>query len=191
MWPVLWASLLTAAGALIFVYCYFVRGERAKSKADAPQPSIYPWVEFWTRLTTPLVVMVSLMGGHPAIAPLTPHSPFFFAGYAVAALGLLLLMWAMHALDRHFSHCCRAAVPKEVIRHGPYAYVRHPIYTANLLLMVGLLIATASPWLAFNLVLQTIFFVRSAHREETALREHFPEYSEYQTHTWRFFPPVW
>ena len=56
-----------------------------------------------------------------------------------------LAWWSAHALGRHWSLEARVRDDHELVTAGPYAFVRHPIYTA----MGGLLLATTlalAPW---------------------------------------------
>ncbi len=64
---------------------------------------------------------------------------------------------------------------------GPYAIVRHPIYSAVILGFIGLSIRGANP-IAFALSLLLIpFFYGKTRHEERLLVAHFPEYGEYQS----------
>ena len=74
--------------------------------------------------------------------------------------------------------------------NGPYAHLRHPIYTANLVLLLGFFIATGSLWLLINCGVLFAYYRRAAMYEETALMGQFPDYSEYVSRTGRFFPAI-
>jgi protein-S-isoprenylcysteine O-methyltransferase Ste14 len=84
--------------------------------------------------------------------------------------------------------------PKErspLIQHGIYARVRHPLYTAVMLISLGWgLIWQSWPALVVALV-QVPFFVAKARHEERWLREKFPDYADYAKRVPRFVPRFW
>lgn len=90
----------------------------------------------------------------------------------------------------------RTAFPKPnpdsaLIRHGIYARVRHPLYTAVMLLSFGWAFIWQS-WIAFAVtVAQVPFFVTKARHEERWLREKFPDYVDYAERVPRFVPRLW
>ena len=65
-------------------------------------------------------------------------------------------------------------------RHGPFALVRHPIYTGVILGFVGLAIKGANPIAGLLAVGLVPFFYAKAGYEEHLLGERFPEYADYQ-----------
>ncbi len=79
-----------------------------------------------------------------------------------------------------------------MVMSGPYAYVRHPIYTGVLLGMIGTMIATSPMMLVGWPLIAFVFFGISAIREERDMLRAFPEqYGEYMAHTKRLVPFVW
>ena len=76
----------------------------------------------------------------------------------------------------------------ELVQHGIYARVRHPLYTSVMLASLGWALIWQS-WPAFLLALVLIpFFHAKARREERWLREKFPGYREYEKRVPRFLP---
>jgi protein-S-isoprenylcysteine O-methyltransferase Ste14 len=61
----------------------------------------------------------------------------FFTGAAIVAAGLLFAIWARRYLGRNWSGTVTLKQDHELIRTGPYRYVRHPIYTGLLIAFVG------------------------------------------------------
>jgi protein-S-isoprenylcysteine O-methyltransferase Ste14 len=80
-----------------------------------------------------------------------------------------------------------------VISTGPYARVRHPMYSSTLLMMVFAPVALGSWWAALPMLLLTPpFLVLRIRDEEAALLEELPGYREYtQETTYRLIPGVW
>lgn len=65
-------------------------------------------------------------------------------------------------------------------RHGPFALVRHPIYTGVILGFLGLAIRGANPVAALLAAGLIPFFYAKAGFEERLLVSRFPEYTDYQ-----------
>jgi len=71
-----------------------------------------------------------------------PHGVWsFWSGAAVTAAGLLFSVWARRHLGKNWSQAVTLKEGHELITSGPYALVRHPIYTGLLLGFVGSAIA--------------------------------------------------
>lgn len=59
------------------------------------------------------------------------------AGICVIWAGILLRGWAIVTLGRFFRRDVQVAADQAVVRSGPYAAIRHPAYTGNLLMYAG------------------------------------------------------
>ena len=112
-----------------------------------------------------------------------------WAGVTLTGVGVALAIWARWHLGQNWSDKVVLKVDHELIRSGPYAYFRHPIYTGVLLAVAGSALAIGE-WrgiLAFAL-LATNYYVKAA-REERILSEKFgPEFVEHKRNTWFFLP---
>ncbi len=74
---------------------------------------------------------------------------------------------------------------------GPYAYVRHPMYLALLLVAAGACIGYATPWRWIVLVALTVVLDRKARIEESGLAALHKGYADYARRTRRIIPYVW
>lgn len=106
---------------------------------------------------------------------------------AVLALGLVAMLWALGALGSNISVVPQA---REVVTHGPYSRVRHPLYAAELVNGVGLCMATTGPWPWLVLTALLCFQVLRARREEALLSRELPGYDEYRRRTPMLVPAV-
>lgn len=126
------------------------------------------------------------------ILPITDHpAGVRAAGCAVFFLGILTTIISRRQLGRSWVDLEEAQIlpTHELVTHGIYRYIRHPIYTADLLLFVGLQLALNS-WLVLGVIpLLPILFWRTT-REEIQLSAAFPGYAEYQGRTKKFIPFV-
>lgn len=76
----------------------------------------------------------------------------------------------------------------QLTQHGPYRWIRHPMYSAVLLLGIAL-VGNHFTWLRLlMLFILTIDLVMKLTVEERLLHAHFPGYAEYHKQTWRLMP---
>jgi protein-S-isoprenylcysteine O-methyltransferase len=109
------------------------------------------------------------------------------------ALGLAIRWWAIVTLGRFFTVDVTIEKDHELVKRGPFKYVRHPSYTGVLLAFVGWAL-TLRNWAAILVVLVPIFiaFVRRMSVEEEALRGALGEnYAAYMRRTKRLIPGVY
>jgi len=79
-----------------------------------------------------------------------------------------------------------------VISSGPYASVRHPMYTASMILYVATPLALASSWGLVPAAVLVAIIVWRLVDEETYLARHLPGYTDYQSRVrMRLVPGVW
>ncbi|MBV9273056.1 MAG: isoprenylcysteine carboxylmethyltransferase family protein [Verrucomicrobia bacterium] len=102
-------------------------------------------------------------------------------GLAFTAAGLCFAVWARMHLGKYWSGRITLKVNHQVIQTGPYAWVRHPIYSGLILALFGtaLTLGTISAFAGFAFMV--ISFVRKLKIEETWLCSQFgAEYEAYQ-----------
>lgn len=102
--------------------------------------------------------------------------------------GLALHWWARFHLQQFYGERVEFQPGQYLVESGPYAYVRHPIYTSFFMCALGLLMVNLS--LPALLVAGYLFvdFTLAARREELLLRESLPGYGNYMVRTPRFLP---
>jgi len=81
-------------------------------------------------------------------------------------------------------------VGAELITRGPYHYVRHPMYTALVIMMVGIAGYNGHLSNGIGAVGVAVVVVRKALLEEDFLSAVFPQYPVYKARTARFIPYV-
>ena len=101
--------------------------------------------------------------------------------FALMAASIVLAFWAVHMLGKQWSLAARLVEGHELITAGPYAMVRHPIYTAMLGMLVGSAIAISQwPALLGAVVLFLLGTTMRMHAEETLLLAEFgDDYRDY------------
>jgi protein-S-isoprenylcysteine O-methyltransferase Ste14 len=114
-----------------------------------------------------------------------------WVGAAIFVLGLVVAMVGRVQLGRNWVDLEDAQVRpgQSLVEHGLYRYIRHPIYTGDLLLVIGLELALNS-WLVLGAALLAAVVVRRTLVEEALLAEQLAGYRAYCTRTKRFIPLV-
>jgi protein-S-isoprenylcysteine O-methyltransferase Ste14 len=132
-----------------------------------------------------LAAFVLLAGPVPSSwlgAPLLPRSSgLAWFGVGLIAAGLVFACWARVHIGRNWSGVVTVKQDHVLEQGGPYAIVRHPIYTGLLLALLGSAVAR-DDWrgvLAFAVALAGL--VRKLRLEERWMTERFPrEYPGYR-----------
>jgi protein-S-isoprenylcysteine O-methyltransferase Ste14 len=79
-----------------------------------------------------------------------------------------------------------------VISTGPYAWIRHPMYFAGLLMLAGIPIALGSGWSVVLVLLLLPALIWRLQDEEMFLARNLPGYADYQRAvTYRLLPRIW
>ena len=113
-------------------------------------------------------------------------------GIAITAFSLFLSVWARVHLGKYWSGKITLKEGHRLIRTGPYAWVRHPIYTGQLFGAVGTALVLGKWQGVVALVLLVSAYARKILLEEKYLREHFgPEHEAYRAEVKTIIPFVW
>ena len=112
-------------------------------------------------------------------------------GAAIYTVGLATAIAARVQLGPNWSDIEATGAPRDqrLVSFGLYRFVRHPIYTGDLLLLLGLELALNS-WLVAGAGVLAAFVIHQAMREERILTASLPGYDAYTKRTWRFIPFV-
>ena len=117
---------------------------------------------------------------------------FRWVGVVVGLATLPLLYWVLSSLGRNISETFLTKGDHQLVTHGPYRWVRHPLYTAATIAFLALGLVAAN---AFILVMGVVIFAAMAllvvPREEAELMDKFGEaYDVYRQRTGALVPRV-
>lgn len=169
-----------AAGHRVVIsiaYCinaalFLMRGP-AVAHGSGLQPRLIAFLGSW--MITPIPLL-----------PLTWRPDWLLA---TTTVGLTLVyafaIWALLTLRRNFSVFPEA---RNLVRHGPYALVRHPLYAVYIAAYVLVALPYIGPAAIVLAGLGIAGEVLRARHEERVLRGAFPEYGAYAEVTPRFWP---
>lgn len=136
-----------------------------------------------------LLIAVAVLGfvgsRKPRDAVVFPCSLVFLTASAACAIA------GLTALGRNLTPFPKPSAKSQLVQHGIYRLVRHPLYLSIMCGAIGWsLIRQSWPALAVSLVL-TLYLDAKARREERWLREQFPDYADYQRRVSRFVPWIY
>ncbi len=118
--------------------------------------------------------------------------PAFFSGIALMILGSILRRYCWRVLGDYFTGDVRIREGQRVIQSGPYRWVRHPSYTAALLIFTGIGIALAN-WISVAVLVASSSFAytyRALAEEKVLLAGLGEPYAEYMKNRKRFIPYI-
>jgi len=134
----------------------------------------------------------------------TLYSPDFFCrviaagvvntlGLLTAWAGIMVRLQAKRTLGRFFTGHVNILQDHQLIKHGPYRYVRHPGYLGAILFYTGLPLAVGHLYGLLMLTLPSLAaYLYRIKVEEEALLEAFRDaYRQYQQRTARLIPFIW
>ncbi len=121
------------------------------------------------------------------LPPVEPSPERTIPSLVLMIVGILFSLFALASLGRCFGIFPEA---RGLVRHGPYRYVRHPLYLGEIISSAGLVLPALSPASAGLFLLFVALQYARAILEERALAEAIPEYAEYRQHTWRIIPGI-
>jgi protein-S-isoprenylcysteine O-methyltransferase Ste14 len=122
-----------------------------------------------------------------------PHNFHFLVagGAMIQACFLLLAVWARRHLGRNWSAEVRIGVGHQLVRSGPYKFLRHPIYSAMLGMFLGTAIASSQYHALLGVAILILAYLRKSRLEDQILAQTFSrEYEDYRRDTWALMPFV-
>lgn len=115
------------------------------------------------------------------------RSKFIFIPFFVLFLFWLYVVLSAFFVNREITN--NAQTISNVVTHGVYSRVRHPIYAANILLGLSIAIMCPSVWVIVSVIWAALIFIAFAHLEEEVLEERFgKKYLTYKLKTPAFIP---
>ena len=110
---------------------------------------------------------------------------------ALSCVGLAFSIWARFTLGRNWSGTVTLKEGHELIERGPYRFVRHPIYTGLLVMIIATALAMGHIIGFLGVVLAFLSFWIKLGYEEKVLLNQFPDqYAAYQKRVKRIIPSV-
>jgi len=183
---------------LVFVWAFWpefrvLREARLAQRsidADARDPSYGPLV-MGQRIAMFVAILVAVF--LPRVGMRDHRVTVFLAGLLVMIVASLLRRHCFRMLGRDFQGAVTVRPDQPVVERGAYRVLRHPSYSAAILLHIGFVLSFSN-WvsLAIILIFVTPLFVYRIGVEERALQDRLGNvYASYMTRTSRLIPGVW
>ncbi len=118
----------------------------------------------------------------------TPSLLQTLIGTSLVVLGTAFSIIAVGTLGRSFSIMAEA---RRLVTRGVYSIVRHPLYLAEEIAVLGIVVQVFSLPAVLLLTLHVAIQIRRMENEETVLKNAFPEYETYMVQTRRLIPGVY
>ena len=115
-----------------------------------------------------------------------------YTGLALTIAGLAFAIWARFYLGRNWSARVTIKKDHELVRTGPYAIVRHPIYSGFIFALAGTVLGFGEIRALLGFVVAIVGIVLKSRLEEEFMSEQFgEEYSRYRQNVKSLIPFVW
>ena len=178
--------------AIVAIRGYYFRRARKASGEVTYDPD--DWQPRLRRIFgIPFVILLVAFATRPSLlnfAELSLPVSAQWMGVILGLLAVLLMFWVQEALGENFDVRLHVREEHTLVTHGPYRWVRHPMYTTVFIWGTSILLLTRN-WLTGGLVLlfPLIIVATRVAKEEAAMLETFgDEYERYLAHTGRFLP---
>jgi protein-S-isoprenylcysteine O-methyltransferase Ste14 len=114
-----------------------------------------------------------------------------FFGLAIFIVGAILGVWAItHNKLGNFNIQPKLREGSKLITTGIYTWVRHPMYTSVIMMMLGFLVSTPTIIEALLWLILVAVLLLKAKREESLWLEHDEAYEAYKNSTKLFIPYI-
>jgi len=113
-------------------------------------------------------------------------------GTALTITGFVLSLWARFYMGSQWDAYISLKMNYKLLRTGPYAIVRHPIYAGFMLALVGSFLNFGHLRSLIAAIMVIVAWVYKSRLEESFMREHFGvEYDHYCNNVKRLIPRIW
>jgi protein-S-isoprenylcysteine O-methyltransferase Ste14 len=179
-----------AVGVAVFLLASVFRGARRTAGTEAGRTSIlHSPVYYVVTLAIDILIGILLWIRLPG-APFPPE--ISLAGFLILTAGLGIVLWSRLTLGKmYFVSTMLGAqlfAGHRLVTSGPYAVVRHPLYSGFFVAATGGVLLWQTWTAVFFLAIGLVFLARAV-REERALANQFgAEWEEYRRRTPMFLP---
>jgi protein-S-isoprenylcysteine O-methyltransferase Ste14 len=133
-------------------------------------------------------LMLLVVGAFPNPVLYTPPAAVRLMATPLTILAFLLAVTGLLFLRRNLSIIPEA---RRLVTNGPYRIIRHPLYAAEILAAIAVVLSRPGLWATLALLPFVAVQLTRARFEERLLSRTFPPYRDYMRRTWRLVPLVW
>jgi protein-S-isoprenylcysteine O-methyltransferase Ste14 len=177
--PDTWANVVWSAWLLIWVLAASFTARTVVRQPLASRVAHGLWLWVGAAL---LFFVDTRRSGRPLNIPLLPfHAWIAWTGVGMVAVGLGHAVWARVHLGKMWSGTVTLKEEHALVRSGPYALTRHPIYTGLILALIGTVLVRDTLGALVGFALCVIGVILKIRQEERLMIGHFGDaYRVYQ-----------
>jgi protein-S-isoprenylcysteine O-methyltransferase Ste14 len=114
-----------------------------------------------------------------------------WAGVGFLVAGSSMLVWTFRSLGKNLTDTVVTRQQHTLVQHGPYRWIRHPLYSSAALLIIALSLVAAN-WFFFvtGVVLLCVLVLRTRTEEANLVARFGDSYRQYMERTGRFVPRI-
>jgi len=142
---------------------------------------IYPYI----LVVVQLFCLVFVLTSAPVLAK-------GYSGILIESLGVFLGVYAIFEMKiSNLNISSRLKKNGFLVTSGPYSFIRHPMYSAQVIAILPLVIDYFDWYRLGATIVLIIALLLKIRYEEKLLREKFPDYKAYASHTKRLIPYIY
>jgi protein-S-isoprenylcysteine O-methyltransferase Ste14 len=195
-WPLFWIFLGSYnVATTVFMLWLKKHNPDLLKERMSNKPGAKGWDKIIIRAYTVLLVAMMIVAALDAVRFRWSRVPPILQGIAAAGIAAssVVIFWAFRE-NAFLSGVVRIQTDRghAVCSTGPYRIVRHPMYLAIVLALLGVPVFLGSLWALIPGALAAGVFVLRTSLEDRALRNELPGYAEYAAAVrWKLVPHVW
>jgi protein-S-isoprenylcysteine O-methyltransferase Ste14 len=180
-----------------FTRIYYRRKAAKAKRAHSEQSPKTKPIRSWAH-TAISISILSLLIAYLLYLFITPWFSWFplpipiiirWIGAILCGVAVPLLIWTHRTLGRSYSPELEIQYQHQLINTGPYARIRHPMYTVFILFTLGTVFITANLFITiFGLLVCILLYPISKQEEQMLITEFGDQYRDYMNQTGRFLP---
>ncbi len=151
----------------------------------------------WRVIIIALIILIAIIS-KKTVLTIVLH-PIFLSnltlqiiGSVLVILGLVEAIWARISLGRNWSGYVTYKKNHELVTSGPYKYIRHPIYSSLILMLIGTFFNFPNTEVIIILLIWIVLFATRMKREEKIMTKLFGrEYINYMDKSKRLIPWIY
>lgn len=191
--------MFRAIAAIIFLtgigISFYFRRKAETSGERVSWAEENPWIMVFLRLAGLVMWFSTLLYlvYPPAVTWATLPLPDWlrWVGVGLAALCVPLLYWLFQSIGTNITQTVAIKKDHQLVTHGPYRWVRHPLYSVGTTFFLAMALIAANWLMAVSGIVGFIFLLLRLPQEEAKLIEQFgDEYRVYMQRTGGLFPRI-
>ena len=145
-------TIFYIAVALISIVMYNKSNSKYNSKTEKIKSAkSFMYFYKYIQTSTLAVCILSIWLDHKYLFEIYKSTDStMYLGIGISGIAITLFSLSRFSLGKNYSPCYDSYMPKSIKTTGIYSLVRHPIYTSNILLMIGIFASTGSLIVAAN-----------------------------------------